>query len=386
VRAFRCFSISIGLGLAHALLVGTAAHAQTLVHFGNFAPRDAEEGGRVSLRVGDVVVARDVPYGALVQGLSLPQGSVELTLLDASGEIIAQRNARLLIDVPYTVYAAGNGVEREVELRVVAEPAQPLRVGQWAVQLYSAALHPVDPLRFTLVCGPLFAGGALTFGRETVGRGILESVEFACAFGVRTPSPGSQTVATAVFPAIDARLQRIVLLGDGDMQPWQVTVFEGVERPRALVEPDSGMDGLWFDPSDSGSGLTILVEPEEQGERRVAGVLYGYDLDGAPTWALLEGTANRAADVVSVQGMRVLESVGGRAQGDRQPVRLRLGIASLDFHSCREATLFLFDTSGRMPQRLGRRAEDGPQQVFRLQRILPIDACLTAAQPRSAKQ
>ncbi|HRQ66148.1 MAG TPA: hypothetical protein PKZ76_15025 [Xanthomonadaceae bacterium] len=386
MRVLSPCSVLLGPGLALALLCAGAAHAQTLVHFGNFAPRDSEEGGRVSLRVGDTVVTRDVPYGALVQGLSLPHGSTTLTLLDASGEVIAQRDARLLIDVPYTVYAAGNGIDREVELRVVAEPAQPLRVGQWAVQLYSAALHPVDPLRFELSCGLLFAGGSLTFGRETIGRGILESVEFGCSFLVQIPSPGSQQVAGVTFPAVDARLQRIVLLGDGRMQPWQLTVFEGVERPRALVEPDAGMDGLWFDPSDSGSGLTILVEPEEQGEHRVAGVLYGYDLDGAPTWALLEGTANRAADVVSVQGMLVLESVGGRAQGDRQPVRMRLGIASLDFHSCREATLFLFDTSGRMPRRLGRRAEDGPQQVFRLQRLLPIDACLTAAQPRSARR
>jgi hypothetical protein len=374
------------LGLFVLLLHAAAVQAQTLAHFGNFAPRQGETGGALTLLVNDAAVARDVVYASLLQGLSLPAGVVTLTLLDEGANVLAQREARLLRDVTYTIYAAGNGRERDFELRVVRESAQPLRAGRYALQLYSAALHPQDPLRFTLACGLVHASGTLTFGREDIGRGEIVSDGFGCDFRVETDPPAAAPVASARFATLDGGLQRLVLVGDGDTQPWQLLVIDGIEQARALVVPDARMDGLWFDPSDSGSGLTVLVESGEDGEPRVTGVLYGYDLDGDPTWALIEGAANRAADIATLEGMRVLESVGGTAQGDRQPVRMRLGIASLDFHSCREATLFLFATSERMPQRLGRELGDGAQQLFRLQRLLPIDECLTggAAGPTSS--
>jgi hypothetical protein len=362
------------------LFVGALpTQAQTGIVFGNLAPRDGDAGGRLSLWVDGAPHATEVGYGELVDPLPLPAGVRQLALVDERGEVLLQREARLLADRGYTVYAAGDGLERPLQLRIARESAQPLDPARTALQVYSAALHPSDPLRFELRCGLIDSSGSLTFGREEIPRGFLPADGLGCDFRVLDPGAGGGVLATTQFLPAPGVLVRVVLDGDGVRQPYRVRAFEASQRARARVVPDAGMEGLWFDPSDDGSGLTVLVEPGAGDERIITGVFYGFLQSGAPTWVLLEGVANRPADLVQMRGMRVLESVGGRPLGDRQPVRMQLGIASLDFHSCREATLFLFATSERMPQRLGREPGDGPQQAFRLQRLLPIDACLTGA-------
>lgn len=371
--------VCLGLGLGQLLSGAGQAHAQTAVHFGNFAPRDDAAGGRVSLRVGDTIVASSVPYLTLQQGLSLPAGDIQLTLLDEGGAVLAQRQARLLVDLPYTIYAAGNGSDREVELRVVRESGRPLREELFSLQLYSAALGLPDTLTVQVRCGLTQGDGTLGYGTEAVGRLSARADGFGCVIRVHAgPVAGGIVAETALLP-IEGGLQRLVLSGDGNNQPWQLDVFEAIERARPVLPPDAGMDGLWFDPGDSGSGLTLMVEENAEGLPWVTGVFYGYGFDGSPTWALLEGEANQPVAVGTAQAIRVLESVGGTAQGDRQPVRMALGVASLDFHSCREATLYLRADRPRMPQRLGRRSTDINEQVFRLQRLLPIDACVSAA-------
>ncbi len=367
----------IGLGVAAMLSAITGAQAQTLVHFGNFAPRHVDGGGSVSLFVNGSAMARDVAYGEWVPGLSLPAGVVNLALVDETGAVLTERDARLLIDIPHTVYASGNGVERNLEIRVVQESPRPLHGEDFVLQLYSAVIHPVDPLRYALQCGPSDFSGTLTFGREAVGRiTARRTVNAGCTLVALVPGPQVALLALVDFDPIDGGLQRVVLLGDGDREPFRLQVFDDTEVVAAVVVPDQAMNGLWFDPRDDGSGLTLSVETANDGEQPwITGVFYGYGFDGERTWALIQGPANTPVQPGVLDGMRVVESVGGTVQGLRQPVRMSLGSASLDFHSCRDATLYLLAASDRMPQRLGREPGDGAEQLFRLRRVLPIDSC-----------
>ena len=67
---------------------------------------------------------------------------------------------------------------------------------------------------------------------------------------------------------------------------WQIGEHQGTENIHKMVFSRQATDllftGMWYDPQESGYGITI----DTQGERRSA-VVYFYDADNQPSWVII---------------------------------------------------------------------------------------------------
>jgi hypothetical protein len=368
-----------GLVTAAALaLAGGVAKADSVVQIGNFTLGGQ---GAVSVLVDDSPVLADLAFGALVEGVVLSSGATTISVLDDRSELLATRDADFLPGYPYTILVVGNGVDRAYEIRVVREDLHPLDERGGTIFWYNAAIHPHDGLYARRHCenetGSSGGGQSLSAMSSHAARSFTTSV--ACDVEVRDAPSGGEILAQTRIEHPPGSLRRVILVGDGASLPYELMDFESAERARSMVEPDARMDGLWFDPSDDGSGVSLMIDAHDNGDARVTGMLFGYGADGHPAWVVIEqGLHLFNPQSPAFLPLVLYEAVGGDPVDTRQPGSIQVGWGALGFHTCSEATLFLTDLSGRLPRRLGHTSEQH-QQLYRLIRLLPPTTCDAAA-------
>lgn len=179
------------------------------------------------------------------------------------------------------VFGAVNPAQADQEIghqlkAVPSDPQHPLRVR--AGQTFALELSGVWPHS----CVPRMIGLEGT-GHRRVLRLTGTAPEQACA---RVLTPFEHRLEDLRFEDREAGIIEIALIVDGE--GWldvQTLVVESNEEPAAVY---SGFDvqGAWYSPAHSGSGLTLLHTRNSDTDTLV-GMWMNFDGAGAPRWYLL---------------------------------------------------------------------------------------------------
>lgn len=144
---------------------------------------------------------------------------------------------------------------------------------------------------------------------------------------------------------------------------WVVVVLFG---GRAVAAVGEDFNGTWFNPAQSGHGLTIEVVDHE----RAVALWYSYDPAGRPLTLYLDGR---------IDGRRIVATVfapSGMRFGEFDPATLQLpawGEVSIEFSSCEQA---LLRYAGALPE-YGRGEFPLQRLVHAAPRSCDLDAGLT---------
>ncbi|MFA7488446.1 MAG: hypothetical protein WCY72_10240, partial [Lysobacteraceae bacterium] len=66
----------------------------------------------------------------------------------------------------------------------------------------------------------------------------------------------------------------------------------------AQVSINDGLDGNWYNPATTGSGVSIDVLPQADGGALLYGVMFDYDSAGKPVWYTFLGDLAKGENVV----------------------------------------------------------------------------------------
>lgn len=358
---------------------------------GNLAPQESGSGGVATIEVDGVVRADRLAYKQFGNGFRVRAGNVLARARDGSGRELTTRTLPLRDGYEYVLLLTGNGQAAPYELKLAVDHNYPLHAGEWTDQdIHAAPIAASTGLRrldTRVFCG----GGRTDVGTFVYGDGTLDNglsyanshMGFAgngedqpCLF--RLTDPGSAApVAEAAFQPETAARYRFFAVGDGVRQPLEALVWLQRREPTvAAVPPTAGMEGLWLDLANPGSGVSIAFDPDAPVQNRITAIVYGFDETGRSTWNFLQ------SETGLVRGVGIFEYAGGSPAGNRGTVRYRLTTGgALEFHSCSAATLRLrMPDEPLFPQGTAFGQLEPPRDAIRLVRILPAGSvCSTSA-------
>lgn len=93
----------------------------------------------------------------------------------------------------------------------------------------------------------------------------------------------------------------------------------------AQVSINDGLDGNWYDPANSGSGVSIDVLPQADGSALLYGVMFDYDSAGKPIWYTFLGDLAKGENVVEDVAVNLFEKGSSAAT---------IGTVAIDVSSC----------------------------------------------------
>lgn len=108
---------------------------------------------------------------------------------------------------------------------------------------------------------------------------------------------------------------------------------------QAGVTLNDGLDGTWFNPAESGRGVSVDVLPQADGSAVFAGGVFSYDGTGAPVWVLVQGVITAGAN----SGSAVVNRFSGGNFGSpfTAPTGGQVGTATVTINSCSSLALAL---------------------------------------------
>ena len=360
---------SLAAGAALALAAGPAL--ATTIAPAHFAPGDAASA--VTFVVGDAATA-PITYRAIGEPLVRPGGTVEIRALAADGDELARRTFTFAADESGVLILAGSGTETSpFGLTWSADHNAPLHADEFTDQVVHVAwLGRDSTLNTRLACGNGVDVQRVHFGDGTLDAGVSvqrshrgESALAECTYSVF----GRGNALSATFTPAAASRVRLFLIGDDVRQPLEIVAWrQAVETPVQTIAPGVGIEGMWYDPSTPGLGVSIAFDPEAPPEAQVQAVFYGVDRDGRPSWNLI------AAERGTTRGLSVYAFVPASISSlrvDSAPERVRLTTAgTIEFHSCDRATLRLGSVEASAFY-----AFVPPRDTIRLVKLLPGDGC-----------
>jgi hypothetical protein len=367
---FLAGSRTLAAGAALALAASPCL-ATTIVP-AHFAPRDSASA--VTFIVGDAATA-PITYRQIGEPIVRGGGPIEIRAIDADGTELARRSFTFAADESGVLILAGSGTEMApFGLTWSADHNAPLHADEFTDQVVHVAwLGRNSTLNTRLACGNGVDVQRVHFGDGTLDAGVSvqrshrgESALVECTYSVlgrREP------VSTTFTPAAASRI-RLFLIGDDERAPLEVLAWrQAIETPVQTIAPSVGVEGMWYDPTTPGLGVSIAFDPEAPPEAQVQAVFYGVDRDGRPSWNLI------AAERGTTRGLSVYAFVPAPISGLRvdgsAPERVRLTTAgTIEFHSCDRATLRLGSVEASAFY-----AFVPPRDTIRLVKLLPGDGC-----------
>jgi len=357
-------------GAFASALVATPCVATTIVpaHLAPLAGSPA-----VTIVVGDAASA-PITYREFARPVVRPGGPVTARALDAAGNELARRTFRFAADESGVLVFTGNGTEAApFGFTWAPDHNAPLHADEFTDQTVHVAWLDRDASVTTrLTCGDGVDVQRLEFGDGTLDAGVSvqRSHRGDLALGeCRYAILGRGRPIEARFTPAAASRVRLFVIGDDVNQPLEAIAWQQrIETPVAVMAPGPGVEGMWYDPTTPGLGVSIAFDPDAAPEAQVQAVFYGVDRDGRPSWNLI------AAERGTERGLSVYAFVpapvaGFRASGEPERVRLTTA-GTIEFHSCDRATLRLgsVDTSAFY-------SFVPPRDTIRLVKLLPGDGC-----------
>lgn len=117
----------------------------------------------------------------------------------------------------------------------------------------------------------------------------------------------------------------------------------------AFVNLNDGLDGTWFNPAESGRGISVDVIANSDGSALVFGGVFSYDSAGNPTWLTFGDVFAAGQD--SKSGITLNRSAGGTFGSPfTAPATAAVGTATVTFNSCTSLTVALdLNASANLP-------------------------------------
>ena len=320
------------------------------------APRAAELGfahfapgaGTVRVQVDDlpahVLAYKD--YDAVTRH---DAGLVSLRATRADGSVLAEGTLDLRQNDRYIVIVAGNGTHAAPwQLRLATDHNHAFVAGQWSLQEANLAIA-ADPASGALAqlavqdsCDGAFSPGPTeAFGRgtrsltgtETSGSVSIRQVGTACVQAVLDPA-GSAPLGEASFGGRSGERLRRFVVGDGVAAPIEVVlVNQGIDTVYPQMAPDASIEGLFAIDGVPNTGLQVTFDADAPPGESITAVYFGFENDGRASWR-------------TVEKMRIVEYVGGNAEGTRAAVGFDRAIASIAVHTCSQLSMKVTAQSG----------------------------------------
>ncbi len=373
-----------------ALMLAPAAFADAGLATGNLAPQETGTGGVATIEVDGVVRADRLAYKNFGNAFRVRAGAVVARARDGAGRELVTRTLTLEDGRDYVLLLTGNGQAAPYRLQLSIDHNYPIHHDEFTDQdIHAAPITSSTGLRrfnTRASCG----GGRVDVGSFEYGDGTLDNgrsyvqlrrglagngEDQQCLFRLSDPATNAPVAETMFQPETGVRY-RFFAIGDGVRQPLEAFVWLQKREPTvATVEASPGVEGLWLDPFNPGTGVAIAYDPDAPLQNRVNAILYGFDESGRATWNLV------ASETGLTRGVALFEYAGGSPQGTRGTVRYRLSSgATLEFHSCSEATLKLRQQSEPLfPSGTAFGQLEPPRDAIRLVRILPPGTVCTSA-------
>ena len=334
-----------------ALSIAGPAWSDARVAVGHFAPfADDIEATAVDIAVNGEVALEGVRFKEFTGYLDFPAGDYTIDIYLAgtasSSNPVITGDFSLSDGVDYTVYAVGNAVTQDLELRALVDNTDAPMDGNLNLRIVHAAPFAAD-LAATEV-SIRTAGGTVV--NNLVGVPYNADSGFfeipADTYDLKVAS--NDGVVNYIDPlpvALPAAADVTVFaVGDGVNQPLGIVAFPvGELATRAPV--DNSANGWWaVTPAEAGVGFILQPMP---GQNRLVGTWYQYDVDGNPEFLTFDSCMGTAGSdecpmpggfdgMSATTALYVSDRVG---VADGEPVNTtRVGEIEYQILGCGEAT------------------------------------------------
>lgn len=269
-------------------LASTSAFAQAKVavaHFAPFANTIEDTAVNISVNGTPVEALQGVVYKQFTDYLDFAEGEYTIDIIPVGSTDPAISGTFNLTDgMSYTVYAAGDGVKQDLELRALVDDTTMPAAGNVNLRIVHAAPFAAD-LDATAVSirtddGTVVAG--LTNVPYNVDSGFLEVP--AVSYDLKVASPDGSVnyfdIAPVDLAPVAGADVTVYAVGDIMNQPLGAIAFPVGELE--LEGPvDTSTNGTFEIVQGSGTGFNFLPIPAQN---RAVGQWYTYDMDGNPTF------------------------------------------------------------------------------------------------------
>lgn len=310
------------------MLGSTSAFAQAKVAVAHFAPfADTIEGTAVNISVNGTPVEalQGVVYKQFTGYIDFAEGTYTIDVIPVGATDPAISGEFALTDgMSYTVYAAGDGVKQDLELRALVDDTMMPAAGNLNLRIVHAAPFAAD-LDATAVSIRTDDGtviGGLSNVPYNVDSGFLEVP--ATEYDLKVSSPDGSVnyfdIAPVDLTAVAGSDVTVYAVGDVTNQPLGAIAFP-VGELELEGTVDNSTNGTFEIVQGSGTGFNFLPIPAQN---RAIGQWYTYDMDENPIFftfdscQLMDGTCSNPGgfDGMMVTTDLYLNTGGGSSEDD----------------------------------------------------------------------
>ena len=277
-------TILTAAGLA---LMSQSAFSAAMVNVAHFAPfSDDIDATAVDIAVNGAIALEDVKFPMYTDYIEFEPGdyTIEVYLADTFGmaDPAISGMFTLMDNMAYTLYATGNAVTQDLELKALVDTVDMADAGNLNIRIAHTAPFAMD-LAATEV-SIRTAGGDVVNGLVGVPYGV-DSGFFQIPAGNYDLKVASNDGSVNYIDPLPVDLPEgadvtVFAVGDGINQPLGLIAFPVGALP--LRTPvDNRSNGMWEIVEGSGTGYIFQPMPSQN---RVVGAWYTYDMEGNPTF------------------------------------------------------------------------------------------------------
>lgn len=340
------FKITATVSTAALLLLSQPAFAAARVAVAHFAPfADTIDGTAVNIAVNGDVALENVKFKDFTDYLDFDAGTYTIDVIPVGATDPAITGEFTLEDGnDYTVYAVGNVIYQDLELRAMLDNTMDPASGNLNIRVVHAAPFAAD-LAATEV-SIRTAGGDVVNGLVgvpyNVDSGFFEVP--ADTYDLKVSSnDGSVNYIDPLPAALPAGADvTIFAVGDGVNQPLGIIAFP-VGELETRTPVDNRSNGMWEILEGSGTGFVFQPMPSQN---RAVGTWYTYDMDGNPTFLTFDSCLNgMGGDMCSTPGgfdgtmatTSLYTSEGGGPNEDDEVMTTMVGEIDFEILGCNDA-------------------------------------------------
>lgn len=258
-----------------------AAARVAVAHFAPFA--DTIDGTAVNISVNGTPVdaLQGVKFKDFTDYIEFDEGTYTIDIIPVGATEPAITGEFSLTDgMSYTVYAAGNGITQDLELRALVDDTTAPAAGDLNIRVVHAAPFAAD-LAATEV-SIRTVDGMLVNGLTGVPYNV-DSGFFAIPAGTYDLKVASNDGSVNYIDPLAAELPAgadvtVYAVGDGINQPLSIIAFP-VGELATRTPVDHATNGMWEILEGSGTGFIFMPMPAQN---RAVGSWYTYDAEGNP--------------------------------------------------------------------------------------------------------
>jgi hypothetical protein len=344
--------LPLTLTAAGLLLATQPAWSDARVAVGHFAPfSDNIDATAVDIAVNGTVALTNVKFKDFTEYLPFAAGEYTIEVFLAGTEGLADPaivgTFTLMDDTDYTLYAVGNAITQDLELRALVDNTDDPMSGNLNIRVVHAAPFAAD-LAATEV-SIRTAGGDVINGLVgvpyNVDSGFFEIPADTYDLKVASNDGSVNYIDPLPAPLPAGADVTVFAVGDGINQPLGIIAFPVGELPtRAPV--DNRSNGMWMIQEGSGTGFVFQPMPSQN---RAVGTWYTYDMDGNPIFLTFDSCDVMPGDMDDMcmnpggfdgkmATTALYTSEGGGPNEDDVVTTTKVGEIDFEILNCNEAT------------------------------------------------